>query len=422
MAAIIYAHPFVTMFYMPFIGLLGLGCWARTPRDWRFPLIFGLCLLLGMTLAAPVIVTVFTMKQYVTIENFQWQFPPAQSMKTFIGFYFNPGSMHLTLALLGFMLAGMRQRFVFSAAVAYAGMLFLMSDYSDFLWKMDLPIRYAQFPWRINSVACTAQYIGILYGIQYAYTHWFAPRNKRTAVTVLLLMLAVASTYTLLRPQAVLDGKWEKMRRGAFTVWGPLSFKSERENYRMNKFSHMSVGRGDFTDLFNRHRFNLPLVEVFNDRAGDIDFAPDHSDYRLHFTFRFASGDPVHRYFKRDNKPPRITSANDGPQAHSSLLINQFYLPGWKVLVNGKPVPFTETPVDSQDSLSWGPGKGGRIRVNFPAPGSYDVRAWYDGPLNWRLRNALMLLSTAALTLLIRWLLTASPQTWLGFLTRRRAS
>lgn len=426
-AGVIYSHPFTSMFFMPFMALLGLGCYAKTPENFRFLAMFTLSMLLGIVLAAPFWVTVLTMGDQVTLENSHWFYGPSDNWQTFLREYFNPGLPHMIAAGIAFAFNGWRRPFILAAALSYAVFLFLMSSYSNFIWDMHLPIRLIQFPWRINSVAITAQYIIILYGIGRLCQLKLTPKKQLWLLGALCVGLTLTSAWTMFYPEKIIHGKWDSVRRPRYKIYNPINYRERAEGIRMSQFAHLSVGKGDFTPrrvnltgLYIRPRYNVPLVEIFPDRAGRLSFNDDHNEYRLHFVFRFATNGPINRYTENQNAPPSIIRVPNGPQEHSSVLINQFYLPGWKILVDGKLVPHSGRPADDEDKLVWGPGKNGRIRLNFPTPGVYEVEAWYDGPPGWMLRNLLILIFTVALIAAMHRIPTSTLDERVARLFRRR--
>jgi len=74
----------------------------------------------------------------------------------------------------------------------------------------------------------------------------------------------------------------------------------------------------------------------------------------------------------------------------SAVLINQLYLPGWSVLLDGSAVPDTV--------LRDGVLADGRITVSV-GPGRHRLQAWYDGPPGWRWKLLAMLTMTGVFIL-----------------------
>lgn len=426
-AAVVYSHPFTSMIFLPTLGIMGFGLYLHSPRKFSFLLQLALCMALALVLSMPFWVTVMTLSDEVTIENSRWFYGPAADWKSFERDYFNPGLWHMTAVLIALGAGGWRKPFILSAALCYAVFLYLMTGYSQGVWDQQAALRIMQFPWRINSVASSVQYVIIIYGVgSLIHSQWSSSRSA-TVFYGMAGLLAVAATSTMFVPGRILDGSWEKARRYRYIIWGGINYTEMIQEFRVNQFAHLSVGSGDFTPrragtdgLFNRHRFNLPVAEVLPGRAGRISFPEDANDYRLRFTFRFATNGPINQRLEVPHAPPQIVRTPAGPQTRSSVFINQFYLPGWKVLVDGKEVPFTGNISEKENQLVWGAGKNGRIRVNFAQPGVYDVQAWYDGPPGWALRNITMLFLTGMILFAMRRTSRPSCDEWLMSLLRKR--
>ena len=77
-------------------------------------------------------------------------------------------------------------------------------------------------------------------------------------------------------------------------------------------------------------------------------------------------------------------------QRPARAVIRQFYFPGWQVEVNGRLIPESE--------LVRNLGPAGLIDITLQ-PGESIIKAWYDGPPGWQVRNyiiVIILLAAAA--------------------------
>jgi hypothetical protein len=68
--------------------------------------------------------------------------------------------------------------------------------------------------------------------------------------------------------------------------------------------------------------------------------------------------------------------------------------------VNGEAVEEATTRL--ADQPAWRLDEKGRMLVDFPRAGEYDVVASYDGPPGWQIRNLLMVLLVLALLLCLK--------------------
>lgn len=84
----------------------------------------------------------------------------------------------------------------------------------------------------------------------------------------------------------------------------------------------------------------------------------------------------------------------------STIVINQLYLPGWKIVVDGNPI--------SRSEIERNLLPDGRMQINLP-PGEWRVQAWYDGPPGWQIRNGLMLVLCLLAVIYWTYWLRSSP-------------
>jgi hypothetical protein len=79
----------------------------------------------------------------------------------------------------------------------------------------------------------------------------------------------------------------------------------------------------------------------------------------------------------------------------TSVLIRQFYLPGWRVDLDDQTL--------SRETLERALTPMGLMTVTGISPGRHTLRAWYEGPPSWRARNAIAALVSLSLTLVLVW-------------------
>ncbi len=178
-ACIIISHPFVALYCIPVASLLVIGKCAQFERERsgckpRFIKAVLLCLLAAAILSCPYWLTVIQLKEYATYEGAlrenvpkEWKSTTLSPLDWFSDYIFNPGGLHFVLAVVGFVCVlgfgdAIKRVFFRYVLAAWLLLLFLMSDYSDVIWQMDTPLKFTQFPYRINSVAAMLQYMGII--------------------------------------------------------------------------------------------------------------------------------------------------------------------------------------------------------------------------------------------------------------------
>lgn len=92
-----------------------------------------------------------------------------------------------------------------------------------------------------------------------------------------------------------------------------------------------------------------------------------------------------------EHGPQHLAWRFEGP-APGTIVINQLYLPGWTVAVDG--VALSRAELERQLLAD------GRMRIALAA-GRHELRARYEGPLYWRQRNAAIVL--VGLLMLLYW-------------------
>lgn len=408
--AVIYSHPFVALYLLPMLGFVSLYLWGQTQYSLRYLAVLFLAICIACALSAPYWYSVEAMRDQVDWGWSQFMMSRAKSLHEYFNSFFNPGPAHFAIAVIGFIL-GRKNPFIFACAMVFAVMTFMTTPWSKPIWQLDTPLRLTQFAWRLNSVHALVQFIGIASAL-----HWLdvATRHKtlrKDIICFTLVLTALATAYTVYRPKVLLgdaDLRNESARRVEYRPYSVLSYRKTLDDVRINKWENVTA-TNEFRPkhvrvkkIPHRNRYNLPIAEVFPNRPGKIEYLPDNNPNRIHFTFTFKEDGRV-RKVKLTSKLPVKGKwvEEDEPQEHSSILLNQFFLPGWKVIINGEPAIQTYTVRKKQHVNSFGPGHGGRIRINFAEPGKHDVVAYYDGPPGWQQRNAFSLITLALCLYLI---------------------
>lgn len=411
MAAICYCHPVAVMFLPALLLLLGGIYLARTPdceltsSSSRLLLASELvcAIAAGLVLSAPYWLSVATMKpfvnaQVVTLGDF-FDTPLNTTSVSSLLFgslldnldNFNEseflGWPFVMCALVGGWF-GRGRPLVFAAGIAYLALFAAMTPLGRPLWRL-YPFILMQFPWRLAVFAPTLQSLcavgcwqmlplrpslrqGILLGLMAAMLGWSVPNHfgfksyqnpfTQKELTCFGFFTTIASPGTR---AATLDSY----------EWAPLSAQHNLLPARQGGNSHQECDalREFFSAYieanYGGHSFPPPTLRpLLETTAPDWLSVPEEMHSLYHIRYR-ATG-----------------------KSSSSIIINQLYLPGWVVLVNGVAISSAEIEKNLLPD--------GRIQLFLPA-GQWHIQAWYDGPVGWRTQNGLIL--SVMLVSLIYW-------------------
>ena len=369
LAFIVYAHPAVALFAVPTFGLaFAYHAWSGTWADRRRVLVDTGCAFAGgLLLSAPYWVAVFEMQQWVDMSRVATDyFLPASHVVYWRQFFSNAwdfgrsvpasdqdtmsfqlGAPHFAFALVGAVLA-FRSRAIRACFLAYVALLIVMSPLGRMLWALPVEsLRQIQFPWRLLAITASLQAA--------CAAGW--SRSKRLRWSLPILVLAAA---------------WLWNRPMFFPRDGSSSLAEELHRQRALDLTTAQryAAVGEFRPLTAtpdpRERRAEPLVAW-----SGAPLVPLPQDTPSHMRYRRAD-----------------TSET------TDATIHQLYLPGWRVAIDGRPIPreVLESTLTADGDMT--------VRMR---PGARDLEAYYDGPPGWRLRAVLCALGLAAfLTLCIR--------------------
>jgi hypothetical protein len=305
---------------------------------------------------------------------------------------------------------GRRGALVVAAALAYGVLILLMLPWAAGLWSGIKLLELIQFPWRLLSITATLQVMcmaGLLsWWVARATANLGAtpvpvgegPRaigpglnGGVTRVAPLLLLLAVVLTasaiwywpmfsiapgstkVTLAKVDALLWSRLATVRDRDYTYtsgdeFRPITCLYPLQLTRRGDVSLIDPPEAPSPKALSPEAPPLP-PEAHPPEAHPPELArtpapsritatplPDHTPYRLAFTI--------------DATEPTL------------LPIHQMYLPGWVVSIDGKDV--------SRETLESWLATDGRMRVWVPK-GRCELRATYDGPIGWRVRNGIII-------------------------------
>lgn len=392
--AVLYTHPFVAVFYaMIMTALLAGYAWAA-PRQDRAMLIAGWFsgLLLALVLSAPYWYTTLRLSGQVEfgalirgIMTPQWQL----ENQRYAVLYFTGGlgdddwdnTKWVFLALLTAHAFSMRKSRLFLPLVLlYFFTLFIVNPASAFIWDHVKPLQYLQRPQRFVVLRDMID-IFIVAHLANRYLHrqsWgrLAAAGTICACLGLFTPLADVTAYT----DVMLDTPAGSPHR--------VNYEDTKDALLREKF--MSFQREDDEllpktvvqkRLINRYKRDIPLIQ-----AGGR-FCFEGVDIRV----------PASESMTGVSGTVTLTAESQLP---ASILINQFYFPGWQVSVNGRDIPFG----GRESGIALDYDANGRMRLVFAEPGQYDIEATYAGPPGWQARNAaVILLALATIVVFLRY-------------------
>lgn len=370
LTAIAYCHPAVILVAGPALGLLAVVLVWGQKDLWGLLSCFAVASGLALALSNPYWAPLFQMREYVSYEDaISGYFMPRNhfvELSQFVspkwgfgfsepgphdGMSFQLGLPHLVLALAGFWW-GRRDPLVVGAAILYVVHIWLMTDYSAFIWNNVDVLRFVQFPWRLLSVTATWQIVMAI-GLCSAIRETKPRIVVGIATVVIVLWWYSGIFFTDFQRIPEIDRALEEHRESWHASWQTFAARDEFTPRTAARISARG-SRGD-----------LPIVESLGARK--LEFAEDHNDFRIHV---------------------RI---GDGAASH--VRINQLYLPGWRVHVNHAEI--------SRQQLERSLTDDGRMLIAIPAASSGDLTASYDGPPGKPWRYAGIVIGLAAFAVFI---------------------
>lgn len=405
--ALIYSHPFVTYFFMPALGVIALGLLLDMDKAHRGPFIIATvaCMVMALALSSPYWFTLWQLSGEIEYKQPSLQQFRTIGMRTlFTGFFEPPRHplyrafsgdpyywvYYFALAYLGFAFGLLRKPRLFLLTIACMLLWgFLTTKYSLWMWNHVPLMKLTQFPRRLATGLTAIMMLGIVQVVsRLDEQHALSPNasRKKWIAAIAVLMACVPLTNFL---QVNNDGS---------IAYQHSHLPKKSINYEW--FVHKTDSA--FSDMTHTHEFNpiysksntlkhrargsVPLVEVIKGKA-EIVLQSDLLPYRIEFS--------------ADAKPPKGKRRKKQEHAQLWIAINQFYLKGWRVTVNGEPVELTHDVSQSADDILLTADKAGRMLLALPAAGSYRVTAWYDGPPGWQYRNLIICIIVTAGTMVL---------------------
>ncbi|MCE1170942.1 MAG: hypothetical protein LWW84_06390, partial [Azovibrio sp.] len=285
---------------------------------------------------------------------------------------------------------GRREPLVFAAAAVYLLLLLAMTAPGRALWLFP-PFSYLQFPWRLATFAPLLQTV-CMFGLL------LSPEGKGLSCRGPLGVVVIAGLIAL--------AAYSPFRNGFVAVSSavPQDVFSIHDLACVRAAQRVMAGEGGTLDgsewlpvdkrtgekyvalpargeplVASCHQKISRFLRWWSEANPDIDPArleASHSRPWVEFSSLLWTASP-----EPESTPFRLAYRLDGKEA-ADLVINQIYLPGWRVFIDGREVP--RQTIESKLL------KDGRMSVSIDA-GRHALIAWYDGPLYAGLRNLLIL-------------------------------
>jgi len=369
LACIICMHPALALFYTVVFGLFTLGCLDNFEQQKIFLFLVCLAFLSGLVFSSPYWFTVWRMHDYVDLSRLHqgWFHPtghlvnPKQFLASEWKYGASPGGLplqlgwpHLLLAIVG-MVANRRQRLMKFAAAMYLGLILAMTLVGYPLWRYLPLLNFVQFPWRLLSVVALVQLICIC-GI------WLLLATRASSMRHGMLFVLAIVMIILARHQFQFESVRD-INAQEILASSQSPFADFRSYAALDDYLPRTVLERPSTT-----RVDDSMVRAQGKGNVHIESLPGHSPYH-----------------------PRVRSvtANDS----ASVVIDQFYFPGTRVLIDGCKV----SPAEITDRLR----NDGRMVVAIPAGSNVVLESYYDGPPGWRLHLLVVVLWFIALGVIV---------------------
>jgi len=355
LAAIVYSHPFAGMLLYPTYIVSAIAIFDDKKKNKQIKFVFAsiFAMVLGGFLCSPYWLPACLLRDEVNynwiLSNYylydrhfvflpqfflnNWGFGDSMpGPKDYMSFQL--GLFHFILALTGMIIAR-KNRLILISGISYFICIFMMTSWSKWIWDITPFIRMLQFPWRILMLTAIFQTICFC-GI--AELKIRNPRNFYI-ITVIVLLLFVGWHYKQFSCQDWSDFDLLENNDPAFVL--------EKEKEAMDRTYHSFCNENEFLPKSSVKplpppRQNGPIVNFYGNTQNS----------------RILSS-------------PHIIKCSLNSNGNSLVRINQIFLPGWKVKVNG--LPLEEKLI--KDNLT----PSGLMTIPLGV-GYYEIEAWYDGP------------------------------------------
>jgi hypothetical protein len=375
MLVLIVSHPAPALVAIPglcvFAAVQGWGSMHRSAHYLRF----GIALVLALALSSPYWLTVAQLRPHVgfhrLVEGYfrpelhgvhvhqllsrRWALGGSIPNSAEDRMSFQLGVPHLLLAILGAWF-GRRSRLVIVAFAGYVLLIFLVLDVSQVFWEHAGFIRFLQFPWRLLSVTATLQ------------------------------LVAASGLYTVVTAPGRRWPTWAQAGALATTITLTAAYHSNQ--FTIDKAVDPAQAKVYYDAARGQRLIVLGMMEEYLPRT--VRVPPRAPRMPSQPVVRVEGPGQVHRL---DPENPYRLRYDVETSAPATAVIEQIYLPVWRVLVDDVDVARHELEEHLTDE--------GFLRIRLPAARRYRIEAYYDGPPWRRLRNAAILIIAACCLLVL---------------------
>ncbi len=367
LAGVVPAHPTTGLGWFAVFPFLTLAAIWQSPRAMRFTLFCGMIASgsFALALSMPYWEPVFRLKPYVMLDQaITGYYISARHVVGLHQFFLRgwgfggsvPDSfqdtMSLQLGLPHFLFAvtglyfGRKQPLMVATGILYFGLIVAMSSLTFIVWALVSPLSWFQFPWRLFAVVAPLQALLIVA---------IDETQFRQRKYLLMIFAAAVGTLWFYWPQFSLNPEVRSTSEEVQNVCDELlakSFTTYQVYAGQNEFLPKTAVNGIGFYLTDR-----PILSAKDPQS--VKPLPDHTRHRIHYSIDV-----------------------DAPQ---SVVIQQYYFPGWHVEVNGE--------VFADEDLVNHLTEHGLMTVPI-APGRSELIAYYAGPPGGGLRSGVMLLTS----------------------------
>jgi hypothetical protein len=342
LGAMVVMHLLITLWlgvsYAVVLAVLFVG------RDWPKGFLPALLIsaLLALALASPYWYPALTLRDAVMFQRGLWVGTPLR-FEEFISLRPRMTGLPWTVLALAGLWLGRKARLTQGVALAAAILLFFMLPTSSAIWQASRVLQITQHPGRIFSIFATLELLAIIACVGHLIRQPRFTARQQAVAALLALLLVGASVHDNYRIRDRLD-------------YARFRFDAARS----------------FEDMTHNHELQP--------RAARIEGLPQRVSAQVPIA---QTGDGT-RLTIQSRRDDDILVRAEVVSAPASVTLNQFAFPGWRLTLDERRL----SPCGQGVTACWQPDEQGRIRILLPAPGSFALHAWFDGPPDWLARTA----------------------------------
>ncbi|HEU4582923.1 MAG TPA: 6-pyruvoyl-tetrahydropterin synthase-related protein [Polyangiaceae bacterium] len=351
LSALIYAHPIIAILFCLFASPIAVAlCWREGRLDRRVAACLVAAAAFALLLSAPYWLPFVLMREEVQLQRtvggvashhtvhwtqfferawgFGGSFPDSAADQM----SFQLGAPHFALAL-GAALLCRKDRLLLLCFAVYLAAITAMTPWCSGLWQLPV-LAQMQFPWRALAITSALQTL-VFAAAGGAFARLRSPALQLFAAGALLTAIGAWQPYQFWRGPVIANIDVALRDELSAARW-------QIQHYSADEFRPKTA-----------HGKPVPLrdARVLTADYGELSFAPE-------------------------SNPSRIVAELRTPKS-TWLRLQQLYLPGWQVKINGAPVPDEELRRDLRGDGTM------RFRALLPAgarSGRFRIEAGYAGP------------------------------------------